>query len=93
VREDAYAALLEAARFDSCRRSLEALGYVLPRVMQLALLEVRLGQARALQFELRQHLSTQELSKGGYLLCLHSSSCCLRRDHYIIYISYHYTCA
>ncbi len=47
MRDDAYGALIEAARFDSTRRALEAAvgGTVLPRVMELALLEAQAGAA------------------------------------------------
>lgn len=68
VRDDSYAALIEAARFDSMRRALEALGGALPRVMQLVLLEAQAGAAgRAQQGLALLFACTQARHNAGVL--------------------------
>ncbi|KAG2490634.1 hypothetical protein HYH03_011025 [Edaphochlamys debaryana] len=67
VRDDAYTALIEAARFDSTRRALEALGVVLPRVVQLVLLEVDAAPQRARQGLELLYACTQTRHAAGVL--------------------------
>ncbi|GLC34015.1 40S ribosomal protein S14-B (RP59B) [Pleodorina starrii] len=49
VRDNAYSAFIEATRFDWTRRALEGLQVVLPRIMELVLLEVQEAPQRAQQ--------------------------------------------
>ncbi|PNW73066.1 hypothetical protein CHLRE_14g617500v5 [Chlamydomonas reinhardtii] len=70
VRDEAYGALIEAARFDSTRRALEACGSgaVLPRLMELALLEAQGGAAgRAQQGLVLLFTCTQARHNAGIL--------------------------
>lgn len=64
VRDNAYSALIEAARFDSTRRSLEELQTVLPRVMELVLEEVDGSPGRATQGLTLLFACTQVESRG-----------------------------
>ncbi|KXZ51682.1 hypothetical protein GPECTOR_11g133 [Gonium pectorale] len=67
VRDDSYGALIEAARFDAIRHKLEALGGVLPRVMQLVLREVDESPQRAEQGLKLLYACTQARRNNGIL--------------------------
>ncbi|GIL46278.1 hypothetical protein Vafri_3299 [Volvox africanus] len=74
VRDNAYSALIEAARFDSTRRALEELEVVLPRVMELVLLEVEAAPVRAQQGLVLLYACTQVRRNAGILTQLIDTS-------------------
>ncbi|EFJ53058.1 hypothetical protein VOLCADRAFT_102680 [Volvox carteri f. nagariensis] len=74
VRDNAYSALIEAARFDSTRRALEELGDVLPRVMELVLEEVEGAPRRAQQGLTLLYACTQVRRNAGVLTQLVDTS-------------------